>query len=288
MGVFTINAQHQDRRCPMILDLDPQLPNEATILGFLQGGMFYEPDVSEAMLRIIGEGDVVLDVGANVGFFTVLMGCLTGPNGRILGFEPGENNLARLKNNIRLNDLANVILVEQPATAAIEEVSFYVNSDNSGGNAIWDPGEFPPNVRSHANPRMIRMQSTTIDAEIDRLGLRTPRLIKIDTEGAEHSVLQGARGQLTGRKVPYVIAELHEFGLEKLGSSQRDLRRFMQGFGYDTFVLYFDGALPKLIPPETRLTSRYFLNLLFSTPEDVARLWKIENFDPTMVRRAER
>lgn len=263
----------------MVLELDPELPNENHVLGYLTNGMFYEPDVSQVILRALQPGDVAVDVGANSGFFTVLMGLLTGTAGRVVSFEPAPENIARLKHNVALNNLVNVTLIERPASATAEEVSFYHNSDNAGGHSVWDPGEFEPNVRSRENPRAVVMQATTLDREL--AALRTPALIKVDTEGAEHRVLAGAQELLRDARVPFVIAELHEFGLEKLGSSQYDLRRFMYELGYDTYALQVDGSLPKLIPPDTRLMSNYFLNILFSTQDQVARLWPTETVDPS-------
>ncbi len=279
MQVVSINLQVPNRAMTMRIELDPDLPAEQTVLGFLKANRLYEPDIAEVMIRAIAPGDVVLDVGANIGFFTLLMAVLTGPAGRVVSFEPGDDNLTRLRRNIALNGLTNISVVGRPAWHSTGEVTFYLNRDSSGGHALWDPGQFPSNALSRANPQLIRMQATTIDAELASLGLAPPKLVKIDTEGAEHAVLQGAAGLLRHHAVPYIIAELHDFGLEAIGSSQQGLRRFMLDYGYETFALYQNGALPKLIPAETRLTSQYFFNLLFSTPGDVARLWPNEHFD---------
>jgi protein-L-isoaspartate O-methyltransferase len=111
IGFYAMNRPRQ-----MILDLDPSYPNEETILKWVGIGEYYEPEVSRAMIQIVEEGDVVVDIGANAGFFTVLLGTLTGPGGRVMSFEPGAANIRRLKNNIALNELANVNLVEQPAS----------------------------------------------------------------------------------------------------------------------------------------------------------------------------
>ena len=280
MPLYTINIR--DRGVTMRIVLDPAMPSEQTILSFLQNQRLYEPDIAEVMIRAIEPGDVVLDVGANIGFFSLLMALLAGPAGQVVSFEPAADNLVRLQHNIALNGLQSITVVAQPASDVAGEVTFHLNSDNSGGHSIWDPGRFPPNTQSRANPRTVSLRATTIDAELARLGLGPPKLIKIDTEGAEHAVLRGATGLLAGRKVPYIIAELHDFGLEAMGSSQQDLRRFMSEFGYDTFALYQNGALPKQVPAGTHLTSRYFFNVLFSTPDAVARLWPREDFDATV------
>ena len=117
------------------------------------------------------------------------------------------------------------------------------------------------------------MKATTVDDEFERLRLPTPKLIKIDTEGAEELVLRGCSRLLSDRKVCFVIAELHEFGLAKMGGSQKTLRDLMEGLGYSTFGLYYDGSMPKLIPPNTKITMPCIINLLFSTQEAVARHW---------------
>jgi hypothetical protein len=110
--------------------------------------------------------------------------------------------------------------------------------------------------------------------------LAPPKVIKIDTEGAEHTVLRGARDLLASHLVPYVVAEILEFGLAEMGSSQAALRGFMAEHGYSTFGIYSGGAMPKLIPPATELTSDFIINILFSTIDDVAKLWPVENFAP--------
>ncbi len=264
----------------MRFDLDPDRPTEGVILSYLKQGALYEPEVATLFTRAIQAGDTVLDVGANIGIFSVLASRLVGPAGTVVAFEPGPDNLERLAVNVALNDAANVTVVDHPASNAIESVTFHLNSDNEGGHSLWDPGEHPHHHKSRENARSIVTTTTTIDAEVARLGLAPPRLIKIDTEGAEHRVLQGAADLLREFEIPYIIAELHNFGLERLGSSQDVLRGCMADFGYDTFLLYTDGSLPKLVPRRTRIESPYFLNVLFSTPDDVAALWAVETHDP--------
>lgn len=286
MATVNINVNFDYRQMSMVQDLDPAL--DSTIVGFLRGGLIYEPDVAHVMLRALHDGDVAVDVGANVGFFTVMLATLVGAQGRVVSFEPGPDNLPRLQRNIAASGVENVTIVPQPASDSAGPTLFYLNSDISGGHALWDPGQFPGNTKSLAQQRIVDVTATTLDAELARLNLPAPRLIKIDTEGADHRVLIGATGLLRDHSVPYIVAELHDFGLEQLGSSQQALRRFMAGFGYATFALYYDGSPPKLIPPETRLQSRHFLNLLFSTVEDVGRLWQVERFDSLTTRPATR
>ncbi len=278
--MFTLRIQLADRLVEHCLELDAALPNEQTILSFLQAGHLYEPDVSAAFARILAPGDDFIDVGANIGYFTTLGALLVGPTGHVLGFEPDPRNLVRLHHNIGLNSLANVTILDRAASDQAGQIAFFINSDNAGGNALWDVGLFPGNHRSQAERRTVNVVATTLDAEFARLKLSPPKLIKIDTEGAEHHVLLGARDLLASGKTPYIIAELHEFGLEKLGTSGPALRAYMAGFGYETFALYYDGSLPRLVPPGTMLRSTTLINVLFSTQDAVARAWPDLLFNP--------
>jgi FkbM family methyltransferase len=262
----------------MKLDLDPTRPNERTVLEFLNTGASFEPDVANVFVRVLREGDVAVDVGANMGFLTVLAAMLVGPLGHVVAFEPDAENLARLRANLALNNCTNVTTLEKAVTNQVGEVEFFINSDNSGGNALWDPAQYPGNVKSLATPKRITVPATTLDAEWEQLQLPVPKVIKIDTEGAEQQVLEGMVG-LLARQPRFVIAELHEFALRKMGSTQESLRGVIESLGYSTFGLSRSGALPRLFPAATRIETAYIINLLFSKPDWVGEYWPTAVFD---------
>lgn len=273
VGIIDIGIKGGCRPCSIRLDLDPALPAESNIMRFVAAGRFYEPDVSRVLLRVLREGDTFIDVGGNVGFFTTLAAALVGPGGQVVSFEPDPDNAARLRRNVGLNDFGNVTVVDRPAVADSGPVDFYINGDDSGGSALWDPGEYPDNARSRLSPQRLSLHGTTLDAELSRLGLSGVRLLKIDTEGAEHTVLRGAAALLRDGDVPFVVCELHEFGLERMGSNQAALRAEMAAFGYETFMLHYDGSLPHLIPAPSRIATSYLCNILFSTRAAVGACW---------------
>lgn len=238
----------------------------------------YEPDVAAVLRRVLRKGDTFVDVGANIGKHTVDAAKLVGEEGRVIAFEPGANCLPALREATK--DLPQVKIIDKPAWNHAGEVTFFLNADNSGGNALWDPAEWPgphnPKSKEHPNP--VTMTATRLDDVINvEQGYFGPvRLLKIDTEGAEQRVLEGAEQlfhRLGVNRPHFVIAELHEFGLDKLGCSQASLRGFMESRGYSTFVPFADGSTPMLVPPGTRLKSGYIVNLLFAKPEDVGALW---------------
>ena len=281
MSIITCNfSRGAAQLLQMKLDLDESRPNEQVTLSYLKAGGSFEPDVANLFVRLLREGDVAVDIGANLGYLTVLAALLVGPTGHVVAFEPDAENVARLRANLALNDCTNVTIIEKAVTNRVGDIEFFINSDNSGGNALWDPAQFPGNVKSLATPMRFIVPGTTLDAEWRQLGLPAPKLIKIDTEGAEQQVLEGMRDLLAGHQSHFVIAELHPFGLAKMGCGEESLRGFIEGLGYSTFGMTYSGALPRFVPAATRIQVPFIVNLLFSRPEWVGEYWPTVVIDP--------
>ncbi|MBF0609659.1 MAG: FkbM family methyltransferase [Magnetococcales bacterium] len=269
MAVQKIAHIHiQDGGVDFFMDLDPASRFDNTIISHLAAGSFYEPDVISLIMRTITPGDVVIDVGANVGYFSCLLALLVGKSGKVVAFEPDSNNLSGLTRNLAANQLDNILIINKPASNKKGFMRFF-NNEDSGGHALWDAA---------GKGNFVEMETTTLDEEFRKTNLAPPKLIKIDTEGADHLVLEGARELLKDHKVPYIVAEVLPQGLAKFGSSQMQMRRYMKDFGYDTFAIYWRGHLPKLIPADTVIEHEYVMNILFSTPEDVGRAWPTESY----------
>lgn len=234
-----------------------------------------EPDVAAILRKVLRPGDCFVDVGANVGIHTVVASELVGPEGLVIAFEPGSNALPALATAVA--DRANVKVIAKPLSNVAEPVRFHLCQEGSGGNALWDPGEFPSNVLSRETHESSVMQASTLDLELPVLvRLAYVRLIKIDTEGAEQRVLEGALHLLDDVSPPFIVAELHEFGLAKLGCSQESLRGLMADLGYDTFTIWADGGKPTLLDRDVLFKGPFIINLLFSTAAAVDELWPNE------------
>ena len=255
------------------IDLDPDEPSQRWMLDHLQRGICYEPEEVQVMLRAIQPGDFVVDIGAHVGFFTCLFASLVGPTGTVLAFEPEAGNFYRLQTNIARNGFTNVVVRNEVLWSKPEDVTFWFNSDTAGGHCVWDPGTWLHGGKSKANPRPSTRRATTLDNEL--VGLERVKLIKIDTEGADQRILQGAVRTLNWFK-PYVITELNPFGSQSLGCSNESFREYMRDFGYDIFLLHSEGKLPSLVPQESEIVhtnGTVVMNAMFSTLKDVAKLW---------------
>lgn len=266
-----INSPIRDVSFDFGLDLD--LKYDAYLHEHYKRGICYESEIVTVLLRALKEGDTAIDVGANNGFFTVLMAKLVGDAGSVLAVEPIARNMEALQENLKLNQIENAELVQMPAGAVNKEVTFWESSDDTSSSCLWDPGLWPDNEQSRQAPKPFRTKTVSLDSLLP-LDV-TPTVIKIDTEGAEHDVLRGAQ-RLLRQEVPYVLAEMNPFGLQQMGSSDESLRNFMRNCGYDMFTLHNTGAIPSLIPSTTRLAYHNGVvvkNVLFSTIEHVAKAW---------------
>src|SRR6516165_10389259 len=111
----------------MTYDQDNACDND--LLSEFQSMGICEPEVVCAMERIVRERDTVIDGGANIGFFTVYLAQLVGPKGKVFAIEPGQNNLWKLEENIRINGLKNVEIVRKPLWMNHNTVTLYMRQE---------------------------------------------------------------------------------------------------------------------------------------------------------------
>ena len=138
----------------------------------------YEYEKQKALQRFLKAGIVVYDIGANVGFYSLLASVLVGETGRVYSFEPLPDNLRDLKRHLELNRIGNCTVID----AAVSSVD---------GRAAFDPSEHRCTGRL-AETGTFYVRTLTLDRLIQQEELRPPNLMKIDIEGAEHDCLQGA------------------------------------------------------------------------------------------------
>lgn len=271
-----ITLEGAGRRIEFSMSLDPAIQPDDFMLEHFKQGKCYEPELAWVMFRALQPGDIAIDVGANIGFFTGIMSRLVGLTGRVIACEPGGNNQDSLKNTLMLNNLDNVTIEQRPIWCRDEEVTFYINSDSRASNALFDPGNWPSNGKSRSNPMPTKVQAVTLDTLVADLDARLVKVIKIDTEGAEQKVLEGASNLLSMFHPPYVLAELNPHGLYQARDDAESLREYMRKFDYDLFFIHADDKLPSLVPPATRIkyvNDIVVSNVLFSTLEDVGKIW---------------
>jgi FkbM family methyltransferase len=168
----------------------------------------YEPQVFSLLKQTITPGAVVLDVGANVGVLAMIMARWCGPKGHIHAFEPNPNPKQVLIEHLRLNGLSNRVTVCPLALSDVDGTTTFYATGISGKSAL-------SNANIGLDAEEFQVPVTTIDAYCHSLNIR-PSLIKIDVEGFEFSVLNGARNTLKEVR-PSVLIELHPMNWPALG-----------------------------------------------------------------------
>jgi len=177
------------------------LPLDHAHAGLIVRGTL-EPPVQEALRRLLAPGDVFYDIGANVGFFTLVGARLVGPGGRVVAFEPVPWCARAVGRNIDLNGFAHAAIREQAVGAADGSARLLVV-----GEASWSHLE---STGRHADVRdEIDVTVVSIDSLVASGAIPPPDVLKVDTEGAELQAITGAR-ETIGRHRPAIVCELHD------------------------------------------------------------------------------
>jgi FkbM family methyltransferase len=159
-----------------------------------------EPGVFRTMLGRLRPGDVFVDIGANIGYYTLWASQIVGPTGRVLSFEPQPDIFARMSANVRMNGLTNVTPHGFALGEQLGELTLYIPDNSLGfGHASMSPQDWQ-------NPTSVRVPVKRLDDVLS--GCPRIDLIKIDAEGAELSILKGARRTIAAHQ-PTVVAELN-------------------------------------------------------------------------------
>lgn len=161
----------------------------------------WEPNVVQTVTSTVRPGMRVVDVGAHIGFYTLLFAKCAGPSGHIVSFEPLAVNFALLQENVRLNHLRNVDLFLEAVFSHSQGIVINVPSDAA------NPGE--ASIQSIQGGRQLTVPTVTLDSFCNSSSFQ-PDFIKIDVEGAEYEVLLGGQ-DVIGRYRPKMLIELHHF-----------------------------------------------------------------------------
>jgi len=205
----------------------------------------YEPNEMHAISKLIGPGMTVVDVGANAGVFTLEAAKLVGAQGSVHAFEPSPRDRERLLANVSLNALANVhVHAEALGRATGKAVLAVSGSDHPGHNTI---GGF--SYAADARAYSVEVDVTSLDDFAAAQRLTRLDLLKIDVEGSETAVLQGARESLR-RFRPAVVVEAYDPSLRQLGTSASELLQLLRDSGYELRVFGPSGRPEPLIGDE--------------------------------------
>lgn len=201
-------------------------------VGRVIGGS-YEPELTALFSERVRPGSVVFDLGAHIGYYTLLASTLVRSGGRVVACEPSPRNLRHLRGHTEMNRLRNVEIVPA-AVCEVEGTAHFSSRGGSGTGHLAAEGA-------------LRVATTTVD-HVRRSTGRSPDFMKIDVEGAEVELLRGATDTLREAR-PVIFLSTHGPELRKaatalLSSAGYRCERIGEDPTHSEFVCTPEGAAP--------------------------------------------
>jgi FkbM family methyltransferase len=204
----------------MDLNLQDWIPQAIFLMGE------FEPTTTAIAKKLLRQGDKVVDVGANIGYFSLLFSQCVGSKGHVYSYEPVPQLASALRKNAELNKFEQKTLSNLALSDHNGKARFYVGpDDNSGLSSLRQPGN----------------SSIVLDVDLARFDdifshAEDIALIKIDVEGAELAVLRGMEGYLCNKR-PNILVEVTNKFLKEMGDSEQSLLAYLQSLGYNCYVI---------------------------------------------------
>lgn len=186
-------------------------------------GLGGEPQIVQKVVSRLRPSDVVLDIGASLGLYTVLMAKAVGEQGMVAAFEPEQASWSRLRENVQLNRLGNVRCFRKAVAAKTGAATLYFNPGEEVSARI---DAFSKKKKSYQQIEMVAG-----DDFLQKEGLPAPGLVKIDVEGYEYEVLKGLQGTLTHLACHTVCCEVHP-ALLPSGTEPAAVLRLLRSLGF--------------------------------------------------------
>lgn len=251
----------------MILDKNDSM--RLSILGI------YEPLMVKLFQERIKPGSTVLDIGAHIGYYTLLAAKRVGSSGKVYAFEPNKENIALLSRNVKINGFKNVILVEKAVADSTKKQKLFLNPLSSGMHSLLDLGyhqskenhglpvdellsrESASGGRASANsfdvkldekiprPSAVELHKSSSSIMVDTVSLdeyfgKNPpavSVIKMDIEGGEYAAVEGMSRLL--RKVEHLtlFAEFSPFAIKRAKKQPHGFLKLLKSYGFKLYSI---------------------------------------------------
>jgi len=194
---------------------------------------YYERPVEMAIKKMLRPGSVFIDIGANIGYFSI-MAARQCSSCTVVAFEPVKELFEEMKANILLNDIPNIIPLDYAAGDKEEERTIFLSgSENRGMSSLQKPENYMGKTQ--------QVKVVSIDEWFSRSGLKKVDLIKIDVEGNEPAVLKGMESVIKKFR-PVLIMEVNPETLLLFKWTVRDIDLLVREMGYESKLLTNKGA----------------------------------------------
>jgi FkbM family methyltransferase len=196
--------------------LDPQ-----DSLNLSLNGVYEEFETAVISSRV-KTGDTVLDIGANIGYYTLLLARLVGKTGKVIAFEPEPENFTLLQKNVQVNGYQNVITVNAALSDCPATLRLYLCHRNRGDHRIYAAEPDRP---------AIDVAAFAADDYLASLGAHL-RFVKMDVQGAEAKVVRGMRKLLARSADCQIAIEFWPFGMHRAGDDAGETLSLLAQLGF--------------------------------------------------------
>jgi FkbM family methyltransferase len=201
---------------------------------------YYEQEYVEICKRFLPVGGVVLDVGANIGQYSLIASKRVGPTGHVYAFEPGESILSRLRRNIELNPSNNIEILPVAVGNDHGFYSYYpaAKLGNQGVGSLIPDDKGDIRTLEPVQVKMVRLNDFC-----EERGIKKVDFIKIDVEGFEFEVLKGSGNILSNNPNVLLMVELANENLKAMGTETNDIKQFMLDMKFRMYTATGRGRL---------------------------------------------
>jgi FkbM family methyltransferase len=221
-----------------------------------------EPGLVKAMKAAIHEGMTVVDIGANVGTYTLLALRAIGVSGKVYTYEPTPRTFAILKDNVQINgflETGRIILRQKAVTDGSSAKSrFFIWRDSLSHNSLY-----PEQEASSEQVEVIEVDSVSLDEDLGRA--QKVDVVKIDAEGAEPAILRGMRAIISNNPSITIFIEFAPIHLTRANLPLGPYLEEIRGYGFE--ILAVDEPTGELKPITDReLVECFSVNLMLRRP----------------------
>jgi len=195
----------------------------------------FEPLATKTVKRIVKKGDVVLDIGAHIGYYTLILARLVGEKGKVFAFEPEPNNFALLKKNVEANGYKNVVLIKKAVSDKSQKLKLYL-CENSGTHRIHTTKDSYASVAIDAvklddyfKADKSKSHGQAYKNKVD--------FVKMDIEGAESSAIKGMKALLQKNKKIKLMVEFYPKMLAGFGVKPEEYLGLLEKQGFKFYDL---------------------------------------------------
>ncbi|MDD2921953.1 MAG: FkbM family methyltransferase [Anaerolineales bacterium] len=214
-----------------------------------------EPIFFDFMSKYLKPGMTVFDIGANIGQYTLLASQCVGQNGRVHSFEPADREFSFLQRSIKNNELANIFLQKKAVSNFDGYAPLNIFPDGQGAyNTLGKPSH---NVVAQIKADIKEVECVQIDTYVRQSQINNVDLIKIDVEGGEINVLEGAKDLLSREDAPLVMCEFGDETLAGFGNTGRELHECFERLGYQVMEPSEHGDFLTLVEKRGRYGANY-------------------------------